>query len=326
MKRIVTTGILFLLLLSCLFAGEEEILQQARKFMEQKEFEKALEVIDEGMKTTGPSMKLMQTKYSILLALKRLDEAMAILDIGIQFTGESVELLQEKFRLLTKMERYDEALKIGLKVEEKFKLKSPWTSLEMALVYLKKNDRENALDWLEKAASRGFISYNYLYSDDFKSLQNEERLSRIIDSIKDKIGIGKEAEDFNVELLSGETFVLSEQRGKVVLIDFWATWCGPCRREMPNLKEAYKEYHDKGLEIVGISLDTNKESLDKYIEKEKISWKISFSGSGWKDDTARKYGVNSIPSYWLVDKKGILRHLGLRGKRLIEAIVELIAE
>jgi len=82
----------------------------------------------------------------------------------------------------------------------------------------------------------------------------------------------------------------------------------------------------KGLEIIGISLDVKKEKLEEYIKKEKLAWNISFSGKGWDDETAHAYGVRSIPSYWLIDKKGNLRHFGLREEALKKAIEELILE
>ncbi len=95
---------------------------------------------------------------------------------------------------------------------------------------------------------------------------------------------------------------------------------------MPQLKDLYKEFKGKGFEIIGISLDSNEKKLNEYIEKNELEWIFSFSGKVWKDDTALRYGVNSIPSYWLIDKRGILRSFGLKGEDLRKAVALLLAE
>ena len=225
-----------------------------------------------------------------------------------------------------KLERFNEALEVALKIEKNSKRKSPWTCIDIATVYAKLNQKEKALEWLNEAVNRGFITYNELYSNEFKVLREEKEFKQLILKIKEKIGIGKVAKDFTVTLLNGQKFTLSSQKGKVVLIDFWASWCGPCRREIPNLKKYYKEFKDKGFEIIGISLDTDGKALKSFIKEKNIQWKISFSGKGWDDETAKLYNVNSISSFWLVDRKGILRYFGLRGEKLREAIAKLVSE
>jgi thiol-disulfide isomerase/thioredoxin len=123
--------------------------------------------------------------------------------------------------------------------------------------------------------------------------------------------------------------MLSGQKGKVVLIDFWATWCKPCVEGIPHLKEFYKAFRGKGFEIIGISLDSKKEDVDNYLSKEKLEWKLAYSGKGWFDDTARYYNVNLIPSYWLIDRQGVLRNFGipLRDKETLKkAIAKLLSE
>ena len=115
--------------------------------------------------------------------------------------------------------------------------------------------------------------------------------------------------------IDGRAVDMDKLKGKVVLIDFWATWCGPCVAELPNIKKTYAKFHEKGFEIVGISLDQSRDKLAKFVE---MDWPQHFDGQGWKNEFAVKYGIQGIPAMWLVDKKGNLVDMkarnGLDGK------------
>jgi len=102
--------------------------------------------------------------------------------------------------------------------------------------------------------------------------------------------------------IDGKPFDLASLKGKVVLVDFWATWCGPCRREMPHVKELYEKHGGKGFDVVGISLDEDQEALAAYLEENAIRWE-TLAGDGTQD-LAEKYGVRGIPTMMLVDKEG----------------------
>lgn len=123
----------------------------------------------------------------------------------------------------------------------------------------------------------------------------------------------------------GKPIELEKMRGKVVLIDFWASWCGPCMAELPNMKEAYAKYHDKGFEIIGVNLDQDMSALKEAVEKYKIPWRQHFDAGNPDGGWAAKYGISAIPAIWLIDKKGILKDLNGR-ENLAEKVEKLLAE
>ena len=125
-------------------------------------------------------------------------------------------------------------------------------------------------------------------------------------------------------LCAGEQVSLANLKGKVVLIDFWATRCGPCRRVMPDLVETYKQYHPAGFEIVGISLDSDKDRLTKFLADKKMTWAQYFDGKGWQTKLAGTYGVNSIPATYLLDGEGKIIGKDLRGEALEKAVAEAL--
>lgn len=135
--------------------------------------------------------------------------------------------------------------------------------------------------------------------------------------------IGKPAPDFQVTNLKGEELSLKDYRGQVVLLDFWATWCGPCIAEMPKVKRTYEAYKDQNFQIIGISLDRSKQPLEEYIEKEGLGW-IHY----WDESRELRtlYGVWGIPSAFLIDSEGIIRKASLGGFDVESAVAELVEE
>lgn len=110
--------------------------------------------------------------------------------------------------------------------------------------------------------------------------------------------------DLKFTAVDGTAIDLAKLRGKVVLVDFWATWCPPCREEVPNVVAAYNKYHDKGFEIVGISLDQNKDSLLAFTKEHGMVWPQYFDGDGWENKVSKNFGITEIPTMWLVGKDG----------------------
>lgn len=138
--------------------------------------------------------------------------------------------------------------------------------------------------------------------------------------------VGQKFTDFEMQTPDGQNVKLSDYvgKGKVVLVDFWASWCGPCRREMPNLVEAYKQYKNKNFEIVGVSLDQNGDAWKAAIEQLNITWPQMSDLKYWNCEGAQLYAVSSIPHTVLIDGEGTIIARGLHGEDLQKKLAEVL--
>lgn len=168
-------------------------------------------------------------------------------------------------------------------------------------------------------------------SDSLKTTRLGKNLQSLVNTAvaeasRKKIDIGNEAEDFSAPTPQGELLSLKQSMGKVTIIDFWASWCKPCRMENPNVVRVYNKYHNKGLNIIGVSLDKAKNSWTKAIADDNLEWSHISNLQYWQDPIARTYGVRSIPATFILNEKGEVIAKNLRGPALENKIAELLDE
>ena len=176
----------------------------------------------------------------------------------------------------------------------------------------------------DKAAAEKLIKQmqaDYKGTKYIENFAKQQAQKAAADKVQAQLAPGLPFPDFNEKDLAGQPLSVGNFKGKVVLVDFWATWCGPCVQELPNVIETYKKYHSQGFEVIGISLDSSREKLDGFIKAhEGMTWAQYFDGQGWKNKLAGQYGVNGIPFTVLVGPDGKILGKGLRGEALGEAV------
>jgi thiol-disulfide isomerase/thioredoxin len=200
--------------------------------------------------------------------------------------------------------------------------------------YAKAADDFRAIDPKDERGARLYmeIANNAAYSEQDRSAEALAAYKRVIElypesraakQAKGKVrqydGIGKPFKLKFTDAISGKTIDIKDLKGKVVVVDFWATWCGPCVADMPHMKELYKEYKGRGVEFVGISLDKDEASgglarLKDFVAKNEIAWPQYYQGNWWSSEFSTSWGINSIPALFVVDKNGNLYTNQGRGK------------
>ena len=165
-----------------------------------------------------------------------------------------------------------------------------------------------------------------LYNELDPFIQNSPKgkeIKKMIDTYA-KVAIGKPAPDITQYTPDSSQLSLSSLKGKYVLIDFWASWCGPCRRENPNVVAAYKQFKDKGFTVFGVSYDTNKGRWKKAISDDHLDWNQVSDLQGWQNSTSGEYGIKAIPSNVLVDKNGVIIAKNIFGDKLTDKLKEVL--
>ena len=139
------------------------------------------------------------------------------------------------------------------------------------------------------------------------------------------LAVGQRFPGFSETDINGQPLSVAAHKGRVTMIDFWATWCGPCRGEMPNVIATYQKYHTQGFDILGVSLDANRDAVLNFTHAQGMAWPQYFDGQAWNNKLATQYGVDSIPMDYLLDRHGIIIGKELRGRALGAAVAKAVA-
>ena len=200
--------------------------------------------------------------------------------------------------------------------------------------YSKKFIKENPDAYLSVLLLENFLMRQYLTPEEIKSYfegldkdvketRSGKKIKTALDSMT-AIVIGKPAPNFSAPSPEGKTISLKESLGKVTIIDFWASWCGPCRAENPNVVALYNEFHPQGLNIIGVSLDKDAAKWKEAIAKDGLIWPHVSNLKFWEDPIAKQYNVQSIPATFILDEKGNIVAKDLRGEELRAKVAALL--
>ena len=194
-----------------------------------------------------------------------------------------------------------------------------------AMLYLQVFDDSDKGIELLKQLKRDFPETKMGQNADetIESIEKQAKAQEEAKKIKSALKEGAQFPDFNEKDLNGKSLSIANHKGKVVLVDFWATWCPPCRAELPNVIKAYEKHHAQGFEIISISLDREKAKLVNFVKDRNMTWPQYFDGEG---KLATKYGVNSIPMTYLLDGTGKIIAKDLRGEDLENALTKALAK
>ncbi len=251
---------------------------------------------------------------------------------------DQLKIFRDKQEKLAKL--YQAAQQKGTKAEQTniinryYSIDDEKHAYEYKFIEDNKDNIVGGLVFEATAYDRAEPNYNKLaklydkFSEEIKKMPNVQNAYQ---NVKDKaaVSVGSKAPDFSAPTPDGKQISLKDAMGKVTIVDFWASWCRPCRAENPYVKEIYKKYHDKGLNIIGVSLDKpgHKEDWVKAIKDDGLTWYQVSNLKYWQDPIARKlYHVESIPATFILDKNGVIRAKNLRRDRLEAKVKELLEE
>jgi thiol-disulfide isomerase/thioredoxin len=259
-------------------------------------------------------------------------------DLGNTNVAARAESLEEE-RLKDPSASPDERIAMRVQQIQRLMSAATETTITNALVKVEKAVRSLQTDFPDRAdlasltmsvadlwLDRGDLQKSRALAEEvLKAKGADQEIKDSAQALLSKVNRVGQPLDIKFSALDGREVDLQKLKGKVVLVDFWATWCGPCMRALPDVKATYEKLHGKGFEIVGISYDDNKEALQRTISSENMTWPQHFDEANAGKKFSEEFGVSTIPTMWLVDKKGILREINARTD-LAGKVEKLLAE
>ena len=264
--------------------------------------EKAIEALEKGLQQHADNQRFFHVYRYVYRALARL-----YIEVGRK---KDVDNLVNRFKSTMRPDDLQAHFDLG-------------TMLKMA------NRDKEVLEVFEKLEKR-YPDNDYVL-DELARIHAELGNSELAGEYRRKAdpmsgAVGKVVSDFSATDLDDKPISLQQYRGKVVLLDFWAVWYGPCIGEMPNVKRVYDTYKDQGFDVIGVSLDTDETRLRNYLKKNNISWRQIFSGQKWKSPLAQQYHIQTIPAPWLIARDGTLISREAKGVKLERLVVEALRD